>query len=74
MVNYDTPDSGIVDAFQKRALGPKYRISEQFYSNGTKRIARRSLSEQEVRQLPPVVIYFESLTSAHSALIYGSVL
>ena len=73
-VQYQISDSGLVDAYQKRTLEPTHLISEQFYDNGTKRIAKRRLSEQEVSQLPTILIYFQLLISVHSASIYGSVL
>ena len=73
-VQYNSPDAGFVDVYQKRALEPTHLISEQFYDNGTKRITRRRLSEQEVSQLPPFSIYFQLLTSVDSASIYGSAL
>ena len=74
MVEYYTAEAGFVDTFQKRVLGPTHLISEQSYGNGTKSIARHRLSEQEVSQLPPIMMYFELLTSAQSASTYRSVL
>ena len=72
-VQYYTADAEFVDAYQKRALEPTHLISEQFYDNGTRGIARRRLSEQEVSQLPLILMYFQLLISVHSASRYGSV-
>ena len=73
-VQYQVSDAGFIDAYQKRTLEPTHLVSERFYDNGTKRITKRRLSEQEVSPLPPILIYFQLLISVHSASIYGSVL
>lgn len=57
-VQYQVLNGEFVDNYQKRTLEPTHLISEQFYGNGTKRIAKRRLSEQEVSQLPTVLINF----------------